>query len=94
MDGQLALARAFGDKGLKEHMSAKPDVSDLVIDLSCHFLVLGSNGLFSMFDNQEVVDRVKGSDDPVKAAHQLVLEARRRLSEDDISCVVIMFQEL
>jgi serine/threonine protein phosphatase PrpC len=94
VDGQLVLARSFGDKGQKEHMSAKPDVSDLVIDLSCDFLVLGSNGLFSMFDNQEIVDRVKGSDDPVKAAHNLVLEARQRLGEDDISCIVIMFQEL
>lgn len=94
MDGQLALARAFGDKGLKEHMSAKPDVSDVVIDLSCDFLVLGSNGLFSMFDNQEVVDSVKGNDDPVKGAHELVLEARRRFSEDDILCIVIKFKEL
>jgi protein phosphatase 1L len=73
VDGQLVLARSFGDKGQKEHMSAKPDVSDLVIDLSCDFLVSGSNGLFSMLENQEIVDRVEGSDDPVKAAHNLVL---------------------
>ena len=84
----------FGDRGLKEHMSAKPDVVEVALDLSCEFLVLGSNGLFSMFDNQEVVDHVRARDDPVTAAHELVLEARRRHSEDDVSCIVILFQEL
>lgn len=94
MDGQLSLARVFGDKSLKEHMSAKPDVSDLVVDLSCESLILGSNGLWAMFDIQEVVDTVKSVGDPVKAAKQLVHEARRRYSEDDISCIVIKFREL
>lgn len=94
MDGLLALTRAFGDKELKEHMSSKLDVADVVVDLSCEFLVLGSNGLFSMYDNQEVVDRVRRCQDPVKAAHELVVEARRRYCEDDISCIVIKFQEL
>ena len=93
VDGQLSVARVFGDRGLKEHISAKPDVADLVVDLSCEFLVLGSNGLWSMYDDQEVVNTVKAIGDPVKAAHQLVLEARRRLNEDDISCIVIRFQE-
>uniref|UniRef100_A0A7I4CVF7 protein-serine/threonine phosphatase n=3 Tax=Physcomitrium patens TaxID=3218 RepID=A0A7I4CVF7_PHYPA len=94
VDGKLAVTRAFGDKEMKEHISARPDVADIVIDLSCHFLVLGSNGLFSMFDDQEVVDSVKETDDPVKAARQLVEEARRRLCEDDISCIVVKFQEV
>ncbi|KAG0615121.1 hypothetical protein M758_5G016100 [Ceratodon purpureus] len=95
VDGQLALARVFGDKALKEHMSAKPDVVEVTVDLGCEFLVLGSNGLFSLFDNQEVVDRVRASNgDPVTAAHELVLEARRRYGEDDISCIVIMFREM
>lgn len=94
VDGQLVLARVFGDKALKEHMSAKPDVVEVTVDLDCEFLVLGSNGLFSLFENQEVVDRVRASKDPVTAAHELVLEARRRYGEDDISCIVIMFREL
>ena len=75
VDGQLSLARVFGDKSLKEHMSAKPDVSDLIVDLSCESLILGSNGLWAMFDIQEVVDTVKRVRDPVKAANQLVHEA-------------------
>ncbi|CAM6009339.1 unnamed protein product [Sphagnum balticum] len=94
VDGQLSIARAFGDKVLKEHMSAKPDVADLVVDLSCEALILGSNGLWSVFDNQEVVDIVRSVGDPAKAAHDLVHEARHRFSEDDISCVVIEFHEV
>lgn len=94
VDGQLAIARAFGDAGLKEHMTGEPDVVEVAVEKECEFLVLGSNGLFSMFDNQEVVDRVRGGGgDAVKVAHELVVEARRRLGEDDISCIVVMFQE-
>lgn len=94
VDGQLALARAFGDKSLKEHMSAKPDMADLLVDLSCEFLVLASNGLWSMFTREEAVDLVKGIADPGEAARSLVVEARRRLCDDDIACVVIRFREL
>lgn len=94
VDGLVSVARAFGDKSLKEHMSAKPDVADIVVDLSCEFLILGSNGLWAVYSNQEVVDVVYKIKDPVKAAKQLVDEARIRHSEDDISCIVIQFREL
>lgn len=94
MDGQLAIARAFGDKSLKQHMSAKPDMVDLLVDLSCEFLILASNGLWSMFTGEEAVSVVKNIADPSEAARTLVLEARQRLSDDDIACVVIRFREL
>jgi protein phosphatase 1L len=94
VDGLLSVARAFGDKSLKEHMSARPDLADHVVDLSCEFLILGSNGLWAVFTNQEIVDIVHKIKDPTKAAQELVSEARNRHSEDDISCLVIQFREL
>lgn len=51
MDGLLVFIWVFGDKELKEYMSLKLDVVDVVVDLLCEFLVLGSNGLFFMYDN-------------------------------------------
>lgn len=94
VDGLISVARAFGDKSLKQHMSARPDLADLVVDLSCEFLILGSNGLWAVFTNQEVVDIVHKINDPRKAAQELVTEARNRHSEDDISCLVVQFREL
>jgi len=94
VDGLISVARAFGDKNLKDHISARPDLADIVIDLSCEFLILGSNGLWAVFSNQEVVDYVHKIRDPSKSAQDLVAEARNRHSEDDISCIVIQFSEL
>lgn len=94
VDGLVSVARAFGDKGLKEHMSCRPDLADVVVDLSCEFLILASNGLWTVFTNQEVVDIVHKTKDPRVAAQELVAEARNRDSEDDISCLVVQFREL
>ncbi|KAL2631444.1 hypothetical protein R1flu_016130 [Riccia fluitans] len=94
VDGQLALARAFGDKSLKSHMTAKPDMEDLVVDLSCQFLILASNGLWRVISNKEAVDLVKDIMDPAEAAKTLVRQARERLIDDDISCIVIRFTEV
>ncbi|KAG6558060.1 hypothetical protein Mapa_000240 [Marchantia paleacea] len=94
VDGQLALARAFGDKSLKNHMTAKPDMEDILVDLSCEFLILGSNGLWKVILNDEAVELVKKTVDPAQAAQALVRKARGRLTDDDISCIVIRFREL
>ncbi|VAH45512.1 unnamed protein product [Triticum turgidum subsp. durum] len=45
VDGQLAVARAFGDRSLKKHLSSEPHVAEEVIDESSDFLILASDGL-------------------------------------------------
>lgn len=95
VDGLLAVARTFGDAGVKEHMSAKPDVSDVVVDISLEFLIMGSNGLWAAFSsNQEAVDLARGIADPVGAAKFLAHQARARGSGDEISCIIVRFREL
>ena len=95
VDGMLSVTRVFGDANLKGHLSAKPDVSDILLDISCQFLVLGSNGLWVSFsNNQEVVDLIKDIYDPLAASKFIVTEARSRGSFDEISCIVIRFKEV
>ncbi|KAA8526817.1 hypothetical protein F0562_008954 [Nyssa sinensis] len=48
VDGQLAVARAFGDKSLKEHLSSEPDVSVETIDEDTEFVVLASDGIWKV----------------------------------------------
>ncbi|KAJ7567616.1 hypothetical protein O6H91_02G155700 [Diphasiastrum complanatum] len=92
VDGQLAVARAFGDKSLKEHLSADPDMQEVLIDSSAEFLILASDGLWKVMDNQEAIDLVRKLTDPQVAAKLLMDEALARNSKDDISCIVIQFQ--
>lgn len=48
VDGRLAVARAFGDRSLKEHLSSDPDVADEIIDEYAEFLILASDGLWKV----------------------------------------------
>ncbi|PSR95335.1 Protein like [Actinidia chinensis var. chinensis] len=92
VDGQLAVARAFGDKILKRHLSSEPDVVVEMIDDDTEFVILASDGLWKAMTNQEAVDSIKNIKDAHSAAKQLVAEAQSRKSRDDISCIVVKFQ--
>lgn len=54
VDGRLAVARAFGDKSLKEHLSSEPDVSMDTIDDDTEFIILASDGVWKVFYQQNL----------------------------------------
>ncbi|KAH7544107.1 hypothetical protein JRO89_XS15G0108100 [Xanthoceras sorbifolium] len=92
VDGQLAVARAFGDKSLKIHLSSEPHVEVEMIDDDTDCIILASDGLWKVMSNQEAADAIKHIKDPLSAAKHLTEEALARRSTDDISCVVVRFQ--
>ncbi|CAA6662392.1 unnamed protein product [Spirodela intermedia] len=92
VNGQLAVARAFGDQSLKAHLSSEPDVKHVPLDRTTEFVILASDGLWKVMKNQEAVDIVKSVKDPRAAAKRLTTEALARKSKDDISCIVIRFR--
>ncbi|KAL5715431.1 protein-serine/threonine phosphatase [Ranunculus cassubicifolius] len=91
VDGQLAVARAFGDKSLKEHLSSVPDVVVQMVEEGTEFLILASDGVWGVMSNQEAVDAIKDIKDPTVAAKHLVDAALARKSRDDISTLVVRF---
>ncbi|XP_044464044.1 probable protein phosphatase 2C 44 [Mangifera indica] len=91
VNGQLAVARAFGDQSLKAHLSSEPDVRHVPINTTIEFVIMASDGLWKVMKNQEAVDIVKPIKDPQAAAKRLTTEALARKSKDDISCIVIRF---
>lgn len=91
VDGQLAVARAFGDKSLKVHLSSEPDVEMEIIDDDTEFIILASDGLWKVMSNEEAVDAIRHIKDARAAAKYLTDEAVARRSSDDISCVVVRF---
>ncbi|XXG41358.1 hypothetical protein AAC387_Pa01g1835 [Persea americana] len=46
VDGQLAMARAFGDERLKEHISSEPDVVMKMMEGKTEFTILACDGLW------------------------------------------------
>lgn len=92
VNGQLAVSRAFGDKSLKSHLRSDPDVRDADINFDTDLLILASDGLWKVMENQEAVDIARKYRDPQRAAKQLTAEALIRESKDDISCVVVRFK--
>lgn len=63
MDGQLAVARAFGDKSLKIHLSSEPDITKQAIDDQTEFIVFASDGIWKVKSN---VFGVVGVSEPLK----------------------------
>ncbi|XP_028761685.1 probable protein phosphatase 2C 58 isoform X1 [Neltuma alba] len=92
VDGQLAVARAFGDKSLKMHLSSEPDVAIKEIEDDTEFLILASDGIWKVVSNQEAVESIRQIKDAQAAAKRLIDEAVARKSKDDISCIVVRFQ--
>ncbi|PKI54252.1 probable protein phosphatase 2C 10 [Punica granatum] len=89
VNGQLAVSRAFGDKSLKSHLRSDPDIKDTTVKVIDDVLVLASDGLWKVMNNQEAIDIARRIKDPLKAAKQLTAEALKRDSKDDISCIVV-----
>jgi serine/threonine protein phosphatase PrpC len=48
VNGQLAVARAFGDQSLKAQLSSEPDVKHVQINSSVEFVILASDGLWKV----------------------------------------------
>ncbi|KAG5546203.1 hypothetical protein RHGRI_018397 [Rhododendron griersonianum] len=92
VDGQLAVARAFGDKSLKKHLSSEPDVFSEIVDEDTEFIILASDGIWKVMTNEEAVDCIKHIKDAKAAAKHLAEEALTRRSSDDISCIVVKLQ--
>ncbi|XP_022855141.1 probable protein phosphatase 2C 39, partial [Olea europaea var. sylvestris] len=92
VDGQLAVARAFGDKSLKRHLSSEPDVAIEMVDDELELIILASDGLWKVMSNQEAVESIRNTKSAQSAAKHLVEEAVSRKSKDDISCIVVRFQ--
>lgn len=49
------MARAFGDKSLKRHLSSEPDVRVEMIDNDVEFIILASDGLWKVSFQTEFI---------------------------------------
>jgi serine/threonine protein phosphatase PrpC len=52
VNGVLAVSRAFGDRPLKRYVIALPDVHHMAVDTTEETIILASDGLWDVVDNQ------------------------------------------
>ncbi|KAH6757590.1 hypothetical protein C2S51_038738 [Perilla frutescens var. frutescens] len=103
LNGQLNVARALGDwhmEGLKGQeggpLTAEPELMSTSLTEEDEFLIIGCDGLWDVFLSQNAVDfarrRLQEHNDPLMCSKDLVNEALKRKSGDNLSVVVVCFQ--
>ncbi|XP_020242329.1 probable protein phosphatase 2C 27 isoform X2 [Asparagus officinalis] len=104
LNGQLGVTRALGDwhiEGMKEinsphgPLSAEPELKMITLTKDDEFLIIGSDGLFDVFTNQNAVDfarrRLQEHNDVKVCCKELVEEAMRRGAVDNLTVVLVCF---
>ncbi|XP_022731439.1 probable protein phosphatase 2C 22 isoform X2 [Durio zibethinus] len=103
LNGQLNVARALGDwhmEGMKGAnggpLTAEPELMTEDLTEEDEFLIIGCDGLWDVFLSQNAVDfarrRLQEHNDPVMCSKDLVDEALKRKSGDNLAVVVVCFQ--
>jgi len=90
--GILAVARSFGDHGMKEFVISRPYLSETDLKDDDEFIVVACDGLWDVMSDDECTDLVKkytkSGADNTAAAQMLVEESMARGSTDNISVIV------
>ncbi|KAE8789835.1 putative protein phosphatase 2C 56 [Hordeum vulgare] len=91
VDGILAMSRAFGNRSLKNYVIAEPDIQETQVSSDLEYLVLATDGLWDVVQNEDVISLMRATDEPEAAAVKLTEMAHSRHSSDNITCIVVRF---
>ncbi|KAG9201012.1 Protein phosphatase 2C 1 [Epicoccum nigrum] len=92
VNGVLAVTRALGDAYMKDLVTGHPYTTETVIQADQdEFLILACDGLWDVCSDQEAVDLIRPIQDPQEASKKLVDYALARFSTDNLSCMVVRF---
>ncbi|KAI9676627.1 MAG: Protein phosphatase 2C 1 [Trizodia sp. TS-e1964] len=94
VNGVLAVTRALGDAYMKDLVTGHPYTTETVIQPEIdEFLILACDGLWDVCSDQEAVDLIRNTQDPQVASDMLVRHALARFSTDNLSCMVVRFDQ-
>ncbi|KAE9609985.1 hypothetical protein Lal_00006559 [Lupinus albus] len=99
LNGYLSVTRALGDWDLKfplgdaSPLIADPDVQMVTLTEEDEFLIIGCDGIWDVMSSQYAVSlarrRLRRHDDPQQCARELVKEALRLNTSDNLTVIVI-----
>mmetsp|Transcript_12478 Transcript_12478/g.29390 ORF Transcript_12478/g.29390 Transcript_12478/m.29390 type:complete len:666 (-) Transcript_12478:174-2171(-) len=90
----VSLTRSLGDLSFKQpnFLVADPDIKVMTLCDKDLFLVLATDGVFSVLQNQEVVDlAIRNWDDPEAASKNIVRKAFQKGADENLTAMVIQF---
>lgn len=104
LNGVLSVSRALGDwdmkfpRGSPSPLIAEPEFRQVVLTEDDEFLIIGCDGIWDVMSSQEAVSLVRRGlrrhDDPEQCARDLVMEALRLNTFDNLTVVVVCFSSL
>ncbi|AQK41934.1 putative protein phosphatase 2C 47 [Zea mays] len=102
LNGVLSVTRALGDWDMKAPgasasaaLIAEPEFRRATLGEDDEFLVMGCDGIWDVMTSQHAVSLVRRGlrqhDDPARCARELVMEAKRLETADNLTVVVVCF---
>ncbi|XP_062098051.1 probable protein phosphatase 2C 27 [Humulus lupulus] len=101
LNGQLSVARALGDwhmkgpKGSACPLSSEPELKETHLTEDDEFLIMGCDGLWDVMSSQCAVTIVRKElmlhNDPERCSRELVREALKRNTCDNLTVIVVCF---
>ncbi|KAH1108547.1 hypothetical protein J1N35_012315 [Gossypium stocksii] len=101
LNGVLSVSRALGDwdmkfpKGSSSPLIAEPEFRQVVLTEDDEFLIIGCDGIWDVISSQHAVSIVRKGlrrhDDPEQCARDLVMEALRCNTFDNLTVIVVCF---
>nr|XP_043619304.1 probable protein phosphatase 2C 49 isoform X2 [Erigeron canadensis] len=104
LNGVLSVTRALGDWDMKlalgtaSSLIADPEIQQMILTEDDEFLILGCDGIWDVLSSQQAVSRVRRGlrrhDDPEQCAKDLVREALRLGTYDNLTVIVVCFTSM
>lgn len=101
LNGVLSVTRALGDwdmklpRGSPSPLIAEPEFRQAILTEDDEFLIIGCDGIWDVMSSQHAVSIVRRGlrwhDDPEKCARELVMEALRLKTFDNLTAIVVCF---
>ncbi|KAI4389654.1 hypothetical protein MLD38_001855 [Melastoma candidum] len=103
LNGQLSVSRALGDwhmkgsKGSACPLTAEPELQETNLTEEDEFLIMGCDGLWDVMSSQCAVSMVRKElmihNDPERCSRELVREALKRNTCDNLTVIVVCFSQ-
>ncbi|KAK2456942.1 Protein phosphatase 2C family protein [Trifolium repens] len=104
LNGVLSVTRALGDwdmklpRGAPSPLIAEPEFRQMVLTEDDEFLIIGCDGIWDVMTSQHAVSLVRKGlrrhDDPEKCARDLVMEALRLNTFDNLTVIIVCLSSL
>ncbi|KAK9055879.1 hypothetical protein SSX86_026966 [Deinandra increscens subsp. villosa] len=101
LNGVLSVSRALGDwdmklpRGSASPLTSEPEIQQIVLTEEDEFLIIGCDGVWDVMSSQQAVKLVsrglRRHDDPEQCAKDLVSEALRLNTYDNLTVIVVCF---